>query len=144
MFERPIDQPIVIGQRFRWRYVDSNEPSEEAAVVNVRTDREEGFSPEVMDYMALWIEAKYVQNSPKAKTLYDCARCGQADLHRGQRGHHRTPLVLQYQGAPYLAALSPDVGNRAPRDPLVKINSDSQLGKYTLADLDFRVLILCR
>jgi len=67
MFERPIDRPIVIGQRFRWRYVDSNEPSEEAVVVNVRTDREEGFSPEVMDYMALWIEAKYVQNSPKAK-----------------------------------------------------------------------------
>ena len=28
---------------------------------------EEGCSPEVMDYVALWIEAKYVQDSPKAK-----------------------------------------------------------------------------
>ncbi len=55
MFERP----IVIGQRLRWRYADSNEPSEDAEVVNVRTDLEEGCSPEVMDYVALWIEAKY-------------------------------------------------------------------------------------
>ena len=63
MFERP----IVIGQRLRWRYVDSNEPSEAAVVVNVRTDSEEGLSPEAMDYAALWIEAKYVQDSPKAR-----------------------------------------------------------------------------
>ena len=63
MFERP----IVIGQRLRWRYADSNESSEDAEVVNVRTDREEGLSPEAMDYIALWIEAKYVQESPKAR-----------------------------------------------------------------------------
>ena len=63
MFERP----IVIGQRFRWRYADSNEPSAEAEVVNVRTDREEGLSPEAMDYAALWVEAKYVKDSPKAR-----------------------------------------------------------------------------
>lgn len=60
MFERP----IVIGQRLRWRYADSNEPSEAAIVVNVRTDREEGLSPEAWDYAALWIDAKYVQDSP--------------------------------------------------------------------------------
>ena len=60
-------RPIVIGQRLRWRYVDSNEPSEAAVVVNVRTDSEEGLSPEAMDYAALWIEAKYVQDSPKAR-----------------------------------------------------------------------------
>jgi hypothetical protein len=63
MFERP----IVIGQRLRWRYADSNESSEDAEVVNVLTDREEGLSPEAMDYVALWIEAKYVEDSPKAK-----------------------------------------------------------------------------
>ena len=63
MFERP----IVIGQRLRWRYTDSNELSSDAEVVNVRTDREEGLSPEAWDYVALWIEAKYVQDSPKAK-----------------------------------------------------------------------------
>ncbi|HEY4780846.1 MAG TPA: hypothetical protein VIH54_03445, partial [Chthoniobacterales bacterium] len=63
MFERP----IVIGQRLRWRYTDSNEPSEDAEVVSVLTDREEGLSPEAMDYVALWIEAKYVQDSLKAK-----------------------------------------------------------------------------
>ena len=63
MFERP----IVIGQRLRWRYADSNESSEDAEVVNVLTDREEGLGPEAMDYVALWIEAKYVQDSPKAK-----------------------------------------------------------------------------
>jgi hypothetical protein len=59
--------PIVIGQRFRWKYVDSNETSEASVVVNVRTDREEGLSPEVSDYIALWIEAKYVQDSPTAR-----------------------------------------------------------------------------
>ena len=63
MFERP----IVIGQRLRWRYADSNESSEDAEVVNVLTDREEGLGPEAMDYIALWIEAKYVRDSPKAK-----------------------------------------------------------------------------
>lgn len=62
MFERP----IVIGQRLRWRYADTNEPSEDAVVVNVLTDRQEGLSPEAMDYVALWIEAKYLQDSPKA------------------------------------------------------------------------------
>ena len=59
--------PIVIGQRLRWRYADSDEPSEDAVVVNVRTDSEEGLSPEALDYAALWIEAKYVQASPEAR-----------------------------------------------------------------------------
>jgi hypothetical protein len=61
------ERPIVIGQRLRWRHADSNDLSEEAVVVNVRTDREEGLSPEAMDYAALWIEAKYLQDSPQAK-----------------------------------------------------------------------------
>jgi hypothetical protein len=61
------ERPIVIGQRLRWRYTDSNEPSDDAEVVNVLTDREEGLSPEALDYVALWIEAKYLQDSPKAK-----------------------------------------------------------------------------
>jgi hypothetical protein len=61
------ERPIVIGQRLRWRYADSNESSEDAEIVNVLTDREEGLGPEAMDYVALWIEAKYVQDSPKAK-----------------------------------------------------------------------------
>ena len=60
-------RPIVIGQRLRWKYAGSNQFSADAAVVNVRTDREEGLGPEAMDYVALWIEAKYVQDSPKAK-----------------------------------------------------------------------------
>jgi hypothetical protein len=54
------ERPIVIGQRLRWRYADSNKPSEDAVIVNVRTDLEEGLSPEATDYAALWIEAKYV------------------------------------------------------------------------------------
>jgi hypothetical protein len=60
----------------------------------------------------------------KGKTLYDFALYGQAALHRGQRDCHRTPLVLKEPGActPYLAVLSPDMGNHAPRDPLVQIN----------------------
>jgi hypothetical protein len=61
------ERPIVIGQRLRWRYADSDELSEDAQVVNVRTDREEGLSPEAMDYIALWIYAKYVQDSPEAR-----------------------------------------------------------------------------
>ena len=63
MFERP----IVIGQRLRWRYADSNDLSEDAEVVKVQTDLEEGLSPEAWDYVALWIEAKYVQDSPEAR-----------------------------------------------------------------------------
>ena len=63
MFERP----IVIGQRLRWRYFDSNKLSEDAVVVNVRTYHEEGLSPEAGDYAALWIEAKYAKDSPKTK-----------------------------------------------------------------------------
>jgi hypothetical protein len=59
--------PIVIGQRLRWRYADCNEPSEDAEVVTVRTDREEGLSPEALDYIALWIYAKYVQDPPEAR-----------------------------------------------------------------------------
>jgi hypothetical protein len=59
--------PIVIGQRLRWKYAGSNEFSAEAVVVNVRTDREEGLSPEAEDYAALWIEAKYVDDPPPAK-----------------------------------------------------------------------------
>jgi hypothetical protein len=61
------ERPIVIGQRLRWRYTDSNELSEDAEVVNVRTDREEGLAPEATDYIALWIYARYVQDSSKAK-----------------------------------------------------------------------------
>jgi hypothetical protein len=61
------ERPIVIGQRLRWRYTDSNQLSADAEVVNVRTDSEEGLSPEATDYAALWIEAKYVQDSPNAK-----------------------------------------------------------------------------
>ena len=60
-------RPIVIGQRLRWRYADSDELSEDAEVVTVRTDREEGLSPEAMDYIALWIYAKYVQDSPETR-----------------------------------------------------------------------------
>jgi hypothetical protein len=59
--------PIVIGQRLRWRYADSSVLSEDAEVVNVRTDREEGLSPEALDYVALWIEAKYVKDPPQAR-----------------------------------------------------------------------------
>jgi hypothetical protein len=59
--------PIVIGQRLRWRYADSSVLSEDAEVVNVRTDREEGLSPEATDYAALWIEARYLQDPPQAR-----------------------------------------------------------------------------
>ena len=59
--------PIVIGQRLRWRYADSNDLSEDAEVVKVQTDREEGLSPEALDYVALWIYAKYMQDSPEAR-----------------------------------------------------------------------------
>lgn len=62
-----LESPIVIGKRLRWRYTDSNEFSPNAEVVNVRTDLEEGLSPEAWDYVALWVEAKYVQDPPTVK-----------------------------------------------------------------------------
>jgi hypothetical protein len=65
MFEKP----IVIGQRLRWRYADSNELSEDAIVVKIRTDRDEGLSPEALDYAALWIEAEYMRISTKARSF---------------------------------------------------------------------------
>ena len=36
-------------------------------MIKVRTDREEGLSPEATDYAALWIDAKYLQDPPQAK-----------------------------------------------------------------------------
>ena len=62
MFERP----IVIGQRLRWRYADSNEPSEDAEVVNVRTDLEEGCSRS-NGLCSPLDRGKHVQDSPTAK-----------------------------------------------------------------------------
>src|SRR6266849_7690022 len=69
MFERP----IVIGQRLRWRYADSNEPSEEAEVVNVRTDLEEGCSPEVMDYVALGSKQNTCKTHRRQNPLRFCS-----------------------------------------------------------------------
>ena len=62
-----LEGPIVIGQRFRWKYAGSNEPSEDAVVVKIRSDHDEGLSREALDYAALWVEAKYVQDPPQAR-----------------------------------------------------------------------------
>jgi hypothetical protein len=48
---------IQIGQLFHWKPRSSGYFSGEARVAGVRTDRQEGLSPEADDYAALWIEA---------------------------------------------------------------------------------------
>ena len=50
------------GTRFHWIRADSTEAG--TAVVDlVRSDRSEGFSPEVEDYAAAWLEASGVEGS---------------------------------------------------------------------------------
>lgn len=47
---------IKTGQRFTWSAVDGN-TSGEAVVKDVKSDRDEGLSPETEAYVSLWIDA---------------------------------------------------------------------------------------
>ena len=58
-------------------------------------DRQEALSPEALDYVALWIEAKYVQDSPKAEP-FTIVLCTDMLAYRGQTDRHRTSLVLAF------------------------------------------------
>ena len=50
------------------RYPDGKQKSAILPILHMAQEHFGGWlSPEVMDYVALWIEAKYVQDSPTAK-----------------------------------------------------------------------------
>ena len=51
-----LENPIKVGQHFSWN-CEANGTAGEAVVFGVRNDRQEGLSPEVEQYIALWIEA---------------------------------------------------------------------------------------
>lgn len=47
---------MTVGQRFRWSALDGT-ASGFAVVVDVRSSRQEGMSPEVEQYAARWLDA---------------------------------------------------------------------------------------
>ena len=49
---------IRIGQQFRWERLDAAGAAGTAIVRDVRSDRQEGMSPEIEQYVAAWIEAE--------------------------------------------------------------------------------------
>ena len=57
-----LESSIKIGQQFRWK-CEANGTAGEAVVGGVRSDREEGLSPEAEEYVALWIDANGLTGS---------------------------------------------------------------------------------
>ncbi len=49
---------IRVGQRFHWTSLNDRSSTGIAIVKRVRSDQEEGVSPEIEDYAAQWIEAE--------------------------------------------------------------------------------------
>jgi len=52
-----LERNVVPGQRFQWTENDGV-VSGDAEVLGVRSDIQEGLSPEIEDYAARWMEAK--------------------------------------------------------------------------------------
>jgi hypothetical protein len=66
-----MDAQLKSGQRFRFRVLsDPPSPEREAVVVQVRSDRQEGLSPEIDAYVAFWVEAKEISGPDPAKQLF--------------------------------------------------------------------------
>ena len=57
------NRKIEIGERFSWALVGGG-PVSEAVVTGLRSDHQEGLSPESEDYAALWIEARAIGSDP--------------------------------------------------------------------------------
>ena len=53
-----LNKVIKAGQLFRWTRIADVRSSGTAIVIAVKSDQEEGMSPETQDYAALWIEAE--------------------------------------------------------------------------------------
>jgi len=58
-----------VGQQFRWTNASGGSSSGTAVVRRVLSDREEGMSPEVRDYAALWIEAEGLSGTRERQTF---------------------------------------------------------------------------
>jgi hypothetical protein len=56
---------IKIGQQFEFAIHSDEGLRQKAVVTRVLSNREEGLSPEVDDYMADWIEARTLSEQPK-------------------------------------------------------------------------------
>jgi len=66
-----MDTALKSGQRFKFRLLsDPLTPQREAVVVRIRTDLQEGLSPEALEYVAYWVEANEIPSSDPDKLLY--------------------------------------------------------------------------
>ncbi len=64
-----LKQEMAVGQRFRWTKLAGDRSSGTAVVCAVRSDEQEGMSPEVEDYAAAWIEAEGQSGAREHKPL---------------------------------------------------------------------------
>jgi hypothetical protein len=60
-----MESEIKIGQQFDFAIHADKGSRQKAVVTRVLSNREEGLSPEVDDYMADWIEARTLSEPPK-------------------------------------------------------------------------------
>ncbi len=74
-------ETIEVGQQFRWTRLEGDRSTGTAIVREVRSDQQEGMSPEIEEYAAAWIEAE-----------------GQS----GAREHERFTVLLGTDGKSYL------------------------------------------
>ena len=66
-----MDTQLKSGQRFTFRLLsDPSAPQREAVAVQVRSDRQEGLSPEVEDYAAFVVEATEISGPDPDKHLF--------------------------------------------------------------------------
>lgn len=64
-----ISSAIQVGQSFRWKSLSDVSLSGTATVLAVRSDSEEGMSTEVVDYVAVWVEAEGQSGSLEHQTF---------------------------------------------------------------------------
>ncbi len=64
-----LKEAIAVGQRFRWTKIGGDRSSGTAVVLEIRSDEQEGMSPEVEDYAAAWIEAEGQSGAREHKHL---------------------------------------------------------------------------
>ena len=59
---------LSVGQRFAWVLVGDSSVHGQGIIEKIRTDRDEGLSPEAADYASLWIEARGISGTRGTET----------------------------------------------------------------------------
>jgi hypothetical protein len=65
-----ISQQTQVGEEFRWQEETGERRSGTAVISAIRTDRQEGMSPEIQDYSALWFEVKGLEGSLSGQPFF--------------------------------------------------------------------------